>query len=145
MITEETLFTNEQARRVGQMPDSTEPVAVRVRGLVKRYADGTEANRGIDLELRPKDRSLEIMQDLIDPNSGIDLGFEAQDVDLHIEAQVVARQQMLPATPDIATMIDRLDGIYMRDDRLGDGKVLDRNVGTFQPQHARGLGRFIAQ
>jgi TRAP-type uncharacterized transport system substrate-binding protein len=37
-------------------------------------------NRGIDLELRPKDRSLEIMQDLIDPNSGIDLGFEAQDV-----------------------------------------------------------------
>jgi TRAP-type uncharacterized transport system substrate-binding protein len=37
-------------------------------------------NRGIDLELRPKDKSLEIMQDLIDPNSGIDSGFEAQDV-----------------------------------------------------------------
>ena len=27
-------------------------VAVRVRGLVKRYADGTEANRGIDLDVR---------------------------------------------------------------------------------------------
>ncbi|HEX3558170.1 MAG TPA: ABC transporter ATP-binding protein [Pyrinomonadaceae bacterium] len=27
--------------------------AVRVRGLCKRYADGTEANRGIDLDVRP--------------------------------------------------------------------------------------------
>src|SRR2546425_13264985 len=31
----------------------TDPLmAVRVRGLVKRYADGTEANRGIDLDVR---------------------------------------------------------------------------------------------
>ncbi|HEY0545506.1 MAG TPA: ABC transporter ATP-binding protein [Pyrinomonadaceae bacterium] len=28
------------------------PVAVRVRGLAKRYKDGTEANRGIDLDVR---------------------------------------------------------------------------------------------
>src|SRR5438067_2064751 len=28
------------------------PLAVRVRGLVKRYGDGTEANRGIDLDVR---------------------------------------------------------------------------------------------
>src|SRR5215510_9713632 len=27
--------------------------AIRVKGLVKRYKDGTEANRGIDLELYP--------------------------------------------------------------------------------------------
>src|SRR5260370_32502003 len=28
-------------------------MAVRVRGLVKKYRDGTEANRGIDLNVRP--------------------------------------------------------------------------------------------
>ena len=31
---------------------SVAPVAVRVRGLVKRYRDGTSANRGIDLDIR---------------------------------------------------------------------------------------------
>src|SRR6476469_4140900 len=38
------------------------------------------AAHGIDLELRPKPNSLEILQDLVDPNSGIDIGFETQDV-----------------------------------------------------------------
>jgi len=52
MITEETLLEQSQARGTRQMPDRTESVAVRVRGLVKRYADGTEANRGIDLDVR---------------------------------------------------------------------------------------------
>jgi ABC-2 type transport system ATP-binding protein len=32
--------------------DADAPLAVRVRGLVKCYADGTEANRGIDLDVR---------------------------------------------------------------------------------------------
>ena len=32
--------------------DASAPVIVRVRRLVKRYGDGTEANRGIDLEVR---------------------------------------------------------------------------------------------
>ena len=41
-----------------EMNDATEgckssTAAVRVRGLAKRYKDGTEANRGIDLELSP--------------------------------------------------------------------------------------------
>src|SRR5436853_1707251 len=33
-------------------PDDDAPLAVRVRDLVKRYRDGTEANRGIDLDVR---------------------------------------------------------------------------------------------
>ena len=33
-------------------PADDEVMAVRVRGLVKRYRDGTEANRGIDLDVR---------------------------------------------------------------------------------------------
>src|SRR2546426_12410225 len=33
-------------------PADNEVSAVRVRGLVKRYRDGTEANRGIDLDVR---------------------------------------------------------------------------------------------
>ena len=52
MITEETLAEHEQARGTRQMPERTEPAAVRVRRLVKRYKDGTEANRGIDLDVR---------------------------------------------------------------------------------------------
>src|SRR5207248_6593612 len=34
------------------MPPQDEVTAVRVRDLVKRYRDGTEANRGIDLDVR---------------------------------------------------------------------------------------------
>src|SRR2546427_8535498 len=34
------------------VPADDEVTAVRVRGLVKRYRDGTEANRGIDLDVR---------------------------------------------------------------------------------------------
>src|SRR5436853_7896836 len=34
------------------MPLDDEVTAVRVRGLGKRYRDGTEANRGIDLDVR---------------------------------------------------------------------------------------------
>jgi ABC-2 type transport system ATP-binding protein len=52
MVTEETLLEQEQPRGARQMPHKTEPVAVHVRGLVKRYDDGTEANRGIDLDVR---------------------------------------------------------------------------------------------
>src|SRR5882672_3843679 len=52
MITEETLAEHEQARGTRQMPERTEPAAVRLRRLVKRYKDGTEANRGIDLDVR---------------------------------------------------------------------------------------------
>src|SRR2546425_9995743 len=33
-------------------PADDEVMAVRVRGLVKQYRDGTEANRGIDLDVR---------------------------------------------------------------------------------------------
>ncbi|HLR05767.1 MAG TPA: ABC transporter ATP-binding protein [Pyrinomonadaceae bacterium] len=35
-----------------QMPPDDARAAIRVRGLVKQYRDGTEANRGIDLEVR---------------------------------------------------------------------------------------------
>ena len=41
----------ETATRPAAKPDDG-PLAVRVRGLVKRYKDGTEANRGIDLDVR---------------------------------------------------------------------------------------------
>ena len=41
----------ETAARPAAKPDDA-PLAVRVRGLVKRYKDGTEANRGIDLDVR---------------------------------------------------------------------------------------------
>jgi ABC-2 type transport system ATP-binding protein len=34
------------------LPDEVSVVAVRVRGLVKQYRDGTQANRGIDLDVR---------------------------------------------------------------------------------------------
>src|SRR5690349_1106016 len=37
------------------------------------------AERGIDLEIRPKANSLEILPDLANPNSDVDIGFEAQD------------------------------------------------------------------
>jgi ABC-2 type transport system ATP-binding protein len=52
MITEENLLAREQGVGARQMPGRSEAVAVRVRELVKRYADGTEANRGIDLDVR---------------------------------------------------------------------------------------------
>jgi len=38
------------------------------------------AARGIDLQIRPKPNSLEILGDVADPGSGIDVGFVAQDV-----------------------------------------------------------------
>jgi len=38
------------------------------------------AARGIELEIRPKANSLEILKDVADAASGIDIGFEAQDV-----------------------------------------------------------------
>jgi len=50
-MTEDFLLVRETSEipRSGSVADA----AVRVRGLVKRYKDGTEANRGIDLELHP--------------------------------------------------------------------------------------------
>ena len=51
-----TIFENERAvvrPKKADRPNSfEESVAVRVRGLVKHYRDGTEANRGIDLDVR---------------------------------------------------------------------------------------------
>src|SRR5260370_26797850 len=53
---EETLFTLDQQHEAATFVQVGEPVssslAVRVRGLSKRYRDGTEANRGIDLNVR---------------------------------------------------------------------------------------------
>src|SRR5215510_8311440 len=48
-MTEDCLLVRETTEipRSGTVADA----AVRVRGLVKRYKDGTEANRGIDLDL----------------------------------------------------------------------------------------------
>jgi TRAP-type uncharacterized transport system substrate-binding protein len=46
------------------------------------------AARGIELELRPKVNSLEILGDLSNPNSGTDIGFEAQDVSNYQDATV---------------------------------------------------------
>lgn len=55
--TAETLLTAEANRtaltsEVGGTDSVEELLAVRVRGLRKRYGDGTEANRGIDLDVR---------------------------------------------------------------------------------------------
>src|SRR2546428_11162447 len=61
MVTEESLLTQDKRQLALEWParDSapatasvTTSGAVRVRGLVKRYRDGTEANRGIDLDVR---------------------------------------------------------------------------------------------
>ena len=38
--------------RPAEVDVDTRPLAVSARGLVKRYSDGTEANRGIDLDVR---------------------------------------------------------------------------------------------
>jgi ABC-type multidrug transport system ATPase subunit len=54
--TTESLLPSEiektQRARLPEDRDDALPFAVRVRGLVKRYKDGTEANRGIDLDVR---------------------------------------------------------------------------------------------
>src|SRR5258708_36141523 len=58
MIIEEPLLAGEQRPgspgEVSQLEsvNVSAYLAVRVRGLVKRYKDGTEANRGIDLNVR---------------------------------------------------------------------------------------------
>ncbi len=53
---EETLFVRDQQDEVATFVQLGKPVssslAVRVRGLSKRYRDGTEANCGIDLDVR---------------------------------------------------------------------------------------------
>src|SRR5258708_5182284 len=53
---EETLFARDQQREAAAFAKVSEPVspslAVRVRGISKRYRDGTEANCGIDLDVR---------------------------------------------------------------------------------------------
>ena len=51
MVTEESLLAQEQKRGAIRAPE-TPALAVRVRGLFKRYKDGTEANRDIDLDVR---------------------------------------------------------------------------------------------
>ncbi|MDQ2938471.1 MAG: ABC transporter ATP-binding protein [Acidobacteriota bacterium] len=61
MITEESLLSQKQDTRAPALADppvadesrvTPATLAVSVRGLVKRYKDGTEANRGIDLDVR---------------------------------------------------------------------------------------------
>jgi len=47
-----TLLTEKRTIAVAKTHKDREPQAVEVRGLVKRYKDGTEANRGIDLEVQ---------------------------------------------------------------------------------------------
>src|SRR6266853_797636 len=53
---EETLIARHQQHEAAPFAPVSEPVypslAVRVRGLSKRYRDGTEANCGIDLDVR---------------------------------------------------------------------------------------------
>ncbi len=51
MITEESLQMREA--RGEAKPHTFSSPAVRARGLFKRYKDGTEANRGIDLDVQP--------------------------------------------------------------------------------------------
>jgi ABC-type multidrug transport system ATPase subunit len=50
MITEDSLQIWQHRR--GEILETRASLAVRVRGLVKRYRDRTEANRGIDLDVR---------------------------------------------------------------------------------------------
>ena len=52
MVTEESLLASEQTRGAIGASETPAPLAVRVRGLCKQYKDGTEANRGIDLDVR---------------------------------------------------------------------------------------------
>jgi ABC-2 type transport system ATP-binding protein len=55
MMTEESLLAHDQRQATTAATESTNApasLAVHVRGLVKRYKDGTEANRGIDLDVR---------------------------------------------------------------------------------------------
>lgn len=62
-----------------------------VGGSYYQIAQGYQkifAARGIELELRPKANSLEIIRDVKEPGSGIDIGFEAQDVSLYKDAAV---------------------------------------------------------
>src|SRR5712672_2198712 len=40
------------AADTAESAEFADSLAVRIRGLVKRYNDGTEANRGIDLDVR---------------------------------------------------------------------------------------------
>jgi ABC-type multidrug transport system ATPase subunit len=54
-MTKESSFAHDQKQGAEETTVSTSvraPLAVRVRGLVKRYKDGTEATRGIDLDVR---------------------------------------------------------------------------------------------
>ena len=46
------------------------------------------AERGIDLQVRSKRNSLQILPDLANPASGIDIGFEAQDASAHANAGI---------------------------------------------------------
>ncbi len=55
---------------------------------VARQYQPVFAQRGIDLELRPNANSLEIMNDLSKQDSGIDIGFEAQDISGYSNAPV---------------------------------------------------------
>ncbi|MGC1407402.1 MAG: TAXI family TRAP transporter solute-binding subunit [Acetobacteraceae bacterium] len=48
------------------------------------------AKHGIDLQVRPKANSLEILPDLANPASGIDIGFEAQDASAYANAGIYA-------------------------------------------------------
>ena len=46
------------------------------------------ATRGIDLVIRSRANSLDILPELEDPKSGLDIGFEAQDISKHIDGRL---------------------------------------------------------
>ena len=114
MITEESLQIKPQRRAVIQ--ELPTPLAVRARGLVKRYKDGTEANRGIDLEVRSgelisilgpngagKTTFLRQVTTELRPSSG---SVEIFGVDAVVEPRRV--KQMMGITPQEAGLFESL-------------------------------------
>jgi TRAP-type uncharacterized transport system substrate-binding protein len=73
------------------------------------------AESGIDLQIRPKANSLEILPDLANPASGIDIGFEAQDASAYANAGVysIGEVQLQPlfvfASADLGRRIGLTD------------------------------------
>jgi TRAP-type uncharacterized transport system substrate-binding protein len=75
------------ARPPSQVTIEVGPVGGSYHQVALHYVPAFK-NAGIDLQLRSKDNSVEIMHDLADPNSGVDIGFEAQDVSEYRHAPV---------------------------------------------------------
>ncbi len=73
------------------------------------------AERGIDLEIRPKANTLGILADLVNPDSGVDVGFEAQDTSAYANADLytIGEVQLQPlfvfASADLGRRIGLTD------------------------------------